>query len=98
MNSNNESSKTSGKLHSMKGSVVETLGNATGSRSMQQSGRNEHAQGEAEYKASQMKGQAEGTSHRMKGKKDSIVGAMTGDKSQQAAGNAKRDMGEALQE
>ena len=62
------------------------IGNLTGSESWQQSGREEHAQGEAEYKAAQAKGYVEGTVDRLTGKKDAVVGAVTGDRQQEAAG------------
>jgi len=79
-------SKTSGQFHSTKGNVVEGVGNLTGATSWQQSGKQEHAAGEAEYKAAQAKGYAEGVTDRIVGKKDTIVGAVTGDKSQQTEG------------
>lgn len=90
--------KTSGQYHSMKGNVVEAIGNLTGTTSWQQSGKGEHAQGEAEYKAAQAKGYAEGTTDRIGGKKDSVIGALTGDRSQEAQGNVIRDKGEAQQD
>lgn len=58
----------------------------TGSTSWQQAGKEEHAKGEAEYKAAQAQGYAEGTIDRLGGKKDTIVGAISGDKKQQAEG------------
>lgn len=70
----------------MKGNAVETIGNLTGATTWQQSGRDEHAQGEAEYKAAQAKGYADGTIDRLGGKKDAVTGAITGDRSQETAG------------
>jgi len=51
-----------------------------------QSGKDEHAKGEAEYNAAQAKGYAEGVVDRAGGYKDSVVGAVTGDKAQQTSG------------
>ena len=58
----------------------------TGSTSWQQSGKEEHALGEAEYDAAQAKGYAEGLTDRVGGYKDSVVGAVKGDETQQVAG------------
>lgn len=82
----NHCSKTTGQYHSLKGTVVEAIGNLTGSESWSKSGRDEHAQGEAEYNAAQAKGYAEGAVDRLTGKKDAVVGAVTGDRQQETAG------------
>ncbi|KAG9308527.1 hypothetical protein JVU11DRAFT_11871 [Chiua virens] len=52
MSNSQDPSKMSGQFHSMKGSVLEGAGNATGNQSWSQSGKEEHARGEAEYKDS----------------------------------------------
>ena len=70
----------------MKGSAVETVGNLPGSQDWAQSGKQEHAQGEAEYNAAQAKGYVEGTKDRIGGRKDAVVGAVTGDRQQEAQG------------
>ena len=51
-----------------------------------QSGKEEHARGEAEYDAAQAQGYLEGTKDRVGGRKDAVFGAVTGDRSQEASG------------
>ncbi|KXN83082.1 hypothetical protein AN958_01833 [Leucoagaricus sp. SymC.cos] len=74
------------------------LGNLTGSTNLQQSGKEQHAKGEAEYKQAQTQGYAQGTKDRVGGLKDSMVGAVKGDESKQAEGNLRRDKGETQQD
>ncbi|KAJ3716661.1 hypothetical protein C8R42DRAFT_725103 [Lentinula raphanica] len=97
-NQSSQPSKANGQYNSMMGTAKEFIGNTTGAESWTQAGKDQHAQGEAEYKAAQASGYVEGLSDRAEGKKDSIVGAFTGDKEQQTAGNLQHDKGQAQQE
>ncbi|KAI9464369.1 hypothetical protein HD554DRAFT_2121898 [Boletus coccyginus] len=96
--SSQDPSKVTGQFHSIKGTVVESAGDMTGSQAWSQAGKEEHARGEGEYKAAQAKGYVEGATDTVGGYKDSVVGAVTGDKSQQAAGNARNEKGQTQQE
>jgi uncharacterized protein YjbJ (UPF0337 family) len=79
-------SQTTGKLHSVKGTAVETLGDLTGSTYLKEAGRDEHAAGEEEVNISKVKAQGEATMDKVVGTKDSVLGAVTGDKEQQVSG------------
>lgn len=79
-------SKARAMVNSLAGTIVEAAGDLTNSASWQQSGKERHARGEAEYGAAQAQGFAKGTMDRLQGKIDTITGAITGNKDLQAQG------------
>jgi len=91
-------SQTTGQYHSTKGTVVETIGNLTGSTDWQQSGRKEHASGEAEYNAARAKDYVDGATDRLTGKKEAILGAVTDDRQREISGNVQHDKGRVQQQ
>ncbi|KAJ7599372.1 hypothetical protein C8J56DRAFT_1158301 [Mycena floridula] len=97
-NNTPEPNKTTGQYHSVKGTIVETIGNLTGSKPWQDSGREEHVAGEAEYNAALAKGYIDGTVDRIEGKKDAVVGALMSDKTKQTQGILQQEKGEKEQQ
>ncbi|GAA5864822.1 hypothetical protein JCM3774_004241 [Rhodotorula dairenensis] len=80
-----------------RGGIKETVGNVTGITSLSQSGSEQRASGEAEYKLAQTQEYVEGTADRIGGKVDRVVGAVTGDKAKEASGLAQETKGKAQQ-
>ena len=69
----------------------------TGITSLAQSGSEQRASGEAEYKLAQTQEYVEGTADRIGGKVDRVLGAVTGDKAKEASGLAQETKGKAQQ-
>lgn len=80
------SSLSTGEFHSLKGTAVEAVGNATGWTNWQRDGKQERVAGDAEYNAARAKGYTKGTGDRLVGKKDSVAGSLTGDRAQELSG------------
>ncbi|KAJ7167074.1 hypothetical protein C8R46DRAFT_270068 [Mycena filopes] len=91
-------SQTSGNFHSMKGTVVESVGNVTGLDSWKTSGKEEHAAGEAETKAAQTKAYGEGLGDRVEGKFDEVTGKVMGNSSKEMSGKVQGTKGQAQME
>lgn len=79
-------SKSSGQYNSTVGTLKEAAGNATGAQGLQQSGQQQHTEGEGEVGAAKAQGYVQGAMDRVGGYVDSVVGAVTGDKTQQTSG------------
>ncbi|KAJ3931946.1 MAG: hypothetical protein NXY57DRAFT_895184, partial [Lentinula lateritia] len=90
-------SQANGQYNSTMGTAKEVFGNTIGGDSWTQAGKEQHAQGEAEYKAAQAKEYANGTIDRAGGKIDTVVGALTGDEQKQFSGNIRHDKGQLQQ-
>lgn len=79
------------------GAIKETYGQAVGSSSIEQAGRDQAAQGEVENTAVQAKAYADATAERVGGKLERLGGALSGDVEQQKAGEVKEAAGKAAQ-
>ncbi|GJN92907.1 hypothetical protein Rhopal_005948-T1 [Rhodotorula paludigena] len=97
MSASNEPSKANANYNSTVGSIKATVGDVTGITSLSQSGNEQRAAGDAEYKLAQAEGYGQGTADRIGGKIDRVVGAATGDKAKEAQGLAQEEKGKAQQ-
>ncbi|ETW82303.1 hypothetical protein HETIRDRAFT_427367 [Heterobasidion irregulare TC 32-1] len=89
----NNASDMTGQYHSIKGNIVELVGNYTGATAWKTSGQQEHLAGEREINEAQAQAFAQGMADRAEGKIDAVVGAVTGDRQREISGNAKHDIG-----
>ena len=79
-------SRISGRFHSTKGAVRETVGRTIGWHGLEIRGQAERAAGNAEYNAARTKGYAKATGSRIAGKKDQVLGFATGNGAREGAG------------
>lgn len=79
-------SKISGRFHSAKGAVRETVGRTIGWHGLEIRGQAERAAGNIEVNAARTKGYAKATGSRMGGKKDQVLGFATGNGAREGAG------------
>ncbi|KAJ7915220.1 hypothetical protein B0H13DRAFT_2000760 [Mycena leptocephala] len=94
----NSPSQTNGATNSMMGSAKEMVGGAVGSKSMQNDGKQQHAEGEAEKKTAQTADAADGLYNQVAGKVNNVIGSMMGDQSKEASGKAQEIAGQAKKE
>ncbi|TEB28022.1 hypothetical protein FA13DRAFT_1735919 [Coprinellus micaceus] len=90
-------SKISGRFHSAKGAVRETIGRTIGWHGLEIRGQAERAAGNIEVNAARTKGYAKATGSRMGGKKDQVLGFATGNGAREGAGNLRRAKGSVMQ-
>ena len=76
----------SGNFKKAVGAVEETAGKTTGLESLETSGKQRQAEGDAEFKQAQAQGYAEGTKDRVVGTFEDMKGSLTGDSSQEVSG------------
>ena len=89
-NSNNEPSKTGGKVKEATGSAKATFGKLIGNHQMEANGHAEHSKGEAEVNAATAKQKGEAAVEGGKGTVQSVIGSLTGNDRQHAEGEARR--------
>ncbi|KAJ7031722.1 hypothetical protein C8F04DRAFT_677119 [Mycena alexandri] len=93
-----EPSQANGQMHSVKGQMVEKVGDITGADSWKTSGKKEHAEGEAEQKTAQAQTYVEGLTDRATGLVNNVMGKMTGNSTKEMSGNLQDKEGQAKME
>ncbi|CAG8467999.1 2536_t:CDS:2 [Funneliformis mosseae] len=96
--SSNEPSKISGNTKYYQGAAKETVGNTLGNEQMKAEGKAKKAEGEGEYKAAQVQGQAEGYKDKTTGGLKETTGKALGNEQMQGEGKIKKNAGEAKKE